>query len=122
MSDDRGTKPKAEPADAAHAPERDVVFVRGPSDDGAGVEVLRLKGDALSAGELRAVKEGQPIHGDLLRLSQRADHERLFDVEVLAEPPRAAPGPRKGPAKVTSEAYRQGWDNVFSSRKDADLN
>ncbi len=122
MSDDRGTKPKAEPVDAADAPERDVVFVGGPSDDGAGVEVLRLKGDELSAGELRAVKEGQPIHGDLLRLSRRADHERLFDVEVLAEPPRAATGPRKGPAKVTSEAYRQGWDNVFSSRKDADLN
>jgi hypothetical protein len=43
MSDDRGTKPKAEPVDAADAPERDVVFVGGPSDDGAGVEVLRLK-------------------------------------------------------------------------------
>lgn len=121
MSDEGPPKPKA---DRAAAPEatRDVVFVRGPSDDGHGVEVLRLKGDQLSAGELRVVKEGQPIHGDVLKLSQREEHERLFDVEVLAEQPSGASAARKGPAKVTSEAYRRGWDSVFRPGGDESLN
>lgn len=102
-------KPEAEPA-----PPRDVVFVRGPSDDGKGVNILRLREDRVEAGELRAAKDGQPIHGELVRLEQRPESDRLYDVEVLAEGPKPpAVGPRKGPAKVANEAYRDGWDQIF---------
>lgn len=102
-------KPEAEPA-----PPRDVVFVRGPSDDGQGVNILRLREDRVETGELRAAKEGQPIHGELVKLEQRPENERLYDVEVLAEAPKPpAMAARKGPAKVVNEAYRDGWDQIF---------
>jgi len=117
MSDEgrpSGPPPKAIAAEPA--PPRDVVFVRGPSDDGEGVNILRLRNDTVEAGELRAAKDGQPIHGELVRLEQRPEHDRLYDVEVLAEGPKpAAPvlDSRNGPAKVVSEAYRDGWDQIF---------
>ena len=104
--------------DGAAKPERDVLFVRGPSEDGRGVDVVRVKNDELSVGQLREVREGQPLYGDLVKLSQRKEHERLYDVEVLAEGRRAPPPPsRKGPPKVASDAYREGWDAVFGDSK-----
>jgi hypothetical protein len=114
MSEDgRPSGPPAKP-EGPPAPPRDVVFVRGPSDDGQGVNILRLRDDRVETGELRAAKDGQPIHGELVKLEQRPEHERLYDVEVLAEAPHApALGPRKGPAKVATEAYRDGWDQIF---------
>jgi len=114
MSEDgRPSGPPAKPESPA-APPRDVVFVRGPSDDGQGVNIVRLREDRVETGELRAAKEGQPIHGELVKLEQRPEHERLYDVEVLAAAPTPTPmGPRKGPAKVASEAYRDGWDQIF---------
>lgn len=102
------------------------MFVRGPSEDGRGLDILRLKNDELSAGELREAKDGQPINGELIKLSQRSEHDRLYDVEVLAEGPRAtttAPAqPRKGPPKVASDAYRAGWESIFGARKPPGLN
>lgn len=113
MSEDgRPSRPPASPEPTA-APPRDVVFVRGPSDDGQGVNILRLREDRVEAGELRAAKEGQPLHGELVKLEQRPEHERLYDVEVLAEAPKPPASSRKGPAKVASEAYRDGWDQIF---------
>ncbi|MBL8741844.1 MAG: hypothetical protein JNK04_12140 [Myxococcales bacterium] len=114
MSEDgRPSGPPANP-EAPSTPPRDVVFVRGPSEDGQGVSILRLREDRVETGELRAAKEGQPVHGELVRLEQRPEHERLYDVEVLAEAPKRPAAPaRKGPAKVASEAYRDGWDQIF---------
>lgn len=109
-----------ESASAAPSP-RDLLYVRGPSEDGAGIDVVRVTGDEVSAGQLRAVKDGQPIRGELVKLSPRADSERLFDVETLAKPSEL--GSRgKGPAKVASDAYRDGWDNIFGARKPSDVN
>lgn len=97
----------------------------GPTDDGKGVGIVRLREDRIEAGELRAAKEGQPIVGELIRLAKRPEHERLYDVEVLAkgplaDTPRASEAaralPHKGPAKVSTEAYREGWELVFGRR------
>ncbi len=91
----------------------DVVFVHGPADDGEGYRVIRKRDDALELGELKTMKEGRPIHGEVVKLSPREGQPRLFDVEVLAEAPRAeARG--KGPAQVATEAYRANWDAIFS--------
>ncbi len=99
-------------------PAADVVLVRGPSDDGVGVEILRLRNEKLEAGQLRPAAPGKPIVGELVRLERRPEHEALFDVEVLhrADPPSEAAAARKGPAKVSSNAYREGWDHVFGSK------
>jgi len=91
----------------------DVLLVGPPVEQGEGVAVLRRRGDRLEVGELREMREGQPLSpgAEIVRLRGRSEHGRLFDVEVLAELPGGAA--RTGPAQVASEAYRRGWDAAF---------
>ncbi|MFO0551897.1 MAG: hypothetical protein U0271_26150 [Polyangiaceae bacterium] len=130
---DLASRPVATPVTEAAARQRDMLIVGGPSSDGNGVQVVRIQDDQVQAGELRAVREGQPIVGECVRLHQRPEHERLYDVEVLAktapsspkvEPKSEAQGAsRKGPAMVNSEAFRNGWEGIFGSApRKADLN
>lgn len=126
----RGVVTAKEPA----AQKRDVALPLGPAE-GGGVAVLRLKDETLEVGLLREARDGQPVMGELVRLEARGDGSPLYDVEVLhdarpgasaratAEPPSksAAGGPvtsraRKGPPLVASEAYREGWEQVFGAR------
>lgn len=101
----------------------DVVYVHGPTPDGTGKVVLRAREDRVEVGAMRPLRDGQPLHGEVVRLTPRRDTERLFDVEVLhassaPQPPKdSTPGEaaprRKGPARVSSERYRAGWEAVF---------
>jgi hypothetical protein len=113
---------------------RDIALPLGPTE-GGGVAVLRLKDDTLELGQLREARDGQPLTGELVRLEARGDGSQLYDVEVLhdartvAKPvadvaPSAKPAtddamPRthKGPPLVASEAYRDGWEQVFGARR-----
>lgn len=118
MSDDA-----ASGDDPPERPSQDLVLVGGPSAHGAGADVLRIRDGRIETGELRALKEGQPVIGELVKLSSRPEHERLFDVEVLArgaQPKSDTPAlpPRKGPAKVSTDAYRSGWDAIFGKPRD----
>jgi hypothetical protein len=92
----------------------DVVFVHSPTEGGDGLRVVRKRGEALEIGELRGIREGQPIHGDVVKLTPREGQDRVFDVEVLlkAPAPRLAPA-RTGPAQVASAAYRSNWESIF---------
>lgn len=105
----------------------DVVLLHSPTESGDGVRVIRKRDDAIELGELRPMREGQPIHGDVVRLTQREEHKLLFDCEVLVPsaapkeaPQKADPAPKrlahKGPARVTSDAYRGGWDAIFGDK------
>jgi hypothetical protein len=130
----KAESPSANARDAA-TPARaaaDVVFVHGPTP--TGVQITRLRDERIETGELRPIKEGQSVLGELVKLSPRADNERLFDVEVLAKSPfaasatasakssEAAPaGARKGPPKVATERFRANWDDIFASRKKGEL-
>jgi hypothetical protein len=88
----------------------DVVLV-GPELEGGGHAVLRHRAERLEIGELREVREGKALGGgELVRLKQRRDHARLFDVEVLADLRVEAAG---GPPQVATDAYRAGWELVF---------
>jgi hypothetical protein len=101
-------------------PKEDVVFVHGPLEQGEGFRVIRRRDDALELGELRSVQEGRPIHGEMVRLSPRKEHERLFNVEVLVPKPAPADPPRSGPAQVATPAYRTNWEAIFGSRDEPD--
>ncbi|MEZ4293927.1 MAG: hypothetical protein R3B70_03040 [Polyangiaceae bacterium] len=119
--DDGGT-PKGE----------DVVLLHSPTETGDGIRVLRKRDESLEIGELRPMREGQPIHGEVVRLSQREESSLLFDCEVLVpgadkkpkpqekEPERLPAAPKKldhkGPARVTTDAYRGGWDVIFGAK------
>ena len=102
----------------------DVVLLRGPTEDGEGMRVLRARDERIELGEVRPLKDGKPIAGEIVQLSPRAGAPALCDVEVvakiapaaaLAQVAAAAPGVRdaKGPAKVSSPAYRTSWERIF---------
>lgn len=107
-------------------PKDDVLFVHSPAAEGEGYRVIRKREDTIEVGEIRAVQEGRPIHGDLVKLKPRQEHERLFDVEVLASREemqgKAALG-HAGPAQVATASYRANWDSVFGMQTpdDSDL-
>ncbi len=86
----------------------DVRLVVGDAERGPGWSVLRRRHGALEAGEMRPLAEGQPIHGELVTLTRRREHDLLFDVKVVHD----ASG-RGGPAQVATRAYRDGWEAAF---------
>lgn len=117
--------------DDSGASPKDVVLLHSPTESGDGMRVIRKRDDAIELGELRPMREGQPIHGEVVRLTQREEHAMLFDCEVLVprakeakeetpalqsktEAPQLA---HKGPARVTNDAYRGGWDAIFGPKR-----
>ena len=93
----------------------DVVVLGPPTTDGEGVHVLRAREERIEAGELRALKEGKPITGEVVSLEPRKENPRVCDVRSSYAAP-STPAPKKGPAQVASEKYRENWDQVFASR------
>ena len=119
----------------------DVVLLHSPTESGDGIRVVRKRQDTIEIGELRPMREGQPIHGDVVRLTPREESALLFDCEVVVpspsrqDPPEnkpsaaaanpalpekktSTPVPHKGPPRVTTDAYRGGWDAIFGKRTD----
>jgi hypothetical protein len=88
--------------------------------------VLRARQERIELGELRALEEGRPITGEIVTLAPRKDNPLVCDVKDSYSP--ASPAARvvhhKGPAKVATTAYRQGWDEIFGEKPapDRDLN
>lgn len=101
----------------APAPKRDVVVLGPKTKDGEGVHVLRARDERVEAGELRGLKEGRPVVGEIVTLEPRADNPLVCDVRESFSTSDATPesASRKGPAKVVSRAYRDGWDEIFGS-------
>lgn len=65
--------------------------------------------EGCSMGLLRPTRHGQPIHGRAVHLRPREDGH--FDCETIYQGP--ATSTSTGPAKVTSNAYRDDWDAIF---------
>lgn len=100
----------------------DVALVHSPTEDGKGARIVRLRNGELSAGEIRPVVEGQPLAGrELVRLHGREQQPGLCDVEVVYDgtPQAAAADATRsaGPARVSNDAYRRGWGQVFAAGK-----
>jgi hypothetical protein len=91
----------------------DVVYIHGPTESGEALHVLRQRDDRIEVGQIRGLRPGAPIHGELVRLRPREGTERLFDVDVLLAAPEHAV--HAGPPQVASNAYRHNWDLVFGS-------
>jgi len=114
------TRPKAAPKTAPKTAGADVALVHSPTEDGKGARILRLRDGELSAGEIRPVVEGQPLAGrELVRLHGREEQPGVCDVEVLHDGAAGATegGRASGPARVSSDAYRRGWGQVFANDK-----
>jgi len=114
------------PATCAKDAPRDVVLLGPPTADGGGVHVIRARDERIETGELRALEEGRPIHGEVVTLKPRKDNPRVCDVQESFAA-RGAPDARatearshKGPARVSTQRYRDGWDEIFGAKPDAD--
>jgi hypothetical protein len=108
-ADDRDSESKPEPADIA--------LIHGITPEGD-LKILRKRNDRLELGGVRALREGMPITGEVVRLTPRKDFPLLCDVATeLAAPPAvsdvAAPS-RKGPAQVATDRYRDNWEQIFA--------
>src|ERR1019366_7243484 len=106
----------------------DVVLVHGATGDGEGARVLRARPGHLETGEIRPLRQGQPLAsgGEVVRLVERPDAPCLYDVKVDYKVPgttATAPRTATGPAQVATRAYRDSWERTFAPpRRDNDLN
>ncbi|HEY8945238.1 MAG TPA: hypothetical protein VIM73_13295 [Polyangiaceae bacterium] len=103
---------------------QDVALIHGVTPEGD-LRVIRKREDRVELGALRALREGAPIHGEVVRLTPRKEFPLLCDVESAYQPsalpaPQDPPatGPRKGPAQVATEDYRRNWERIWSGRSD----
>lgn len=118
------TRSPKKPVPARRRMPKDIALLHGPTEDGEGARLLRLKEGTLYAGEVRPVREGQAVtQKELVRLKPIAGAAPLCEVETVHAPAAAAdmggaPKPsRNGPPRVTNESYRKNWNAVFGSAK-----
>lgn len=96
--------------------EKDTFRVSGVTHDGTLVGVRR-QGAKETPGAMRIVEEGRPIpaDGEVFQAVYRKGTNEL-ELEPLEDITRG-----KGPAKVSTKAYRKGFDRVFG-KPNKDLN
>lgn len=99
----------------------------GPRAADGSVSFLRNQDGRVSAGVATPIKEGKPILGELVQFEARPEHPNLCDCKTLLEAQLGEPvkekspeGPslsrHNGPERVTTPAYRAGWDVVFGQK------
>jgi hypothetical protein len=99
----------------------DVALVWGKTKNG-GMNVLRKRADRIEAGVVEPLREGTPIHGEVVQLHKREDSP-LYDVEVHVPRPKTDVAVTEtrgaGPAQVATDEYRKNWDSIYrrSARK-----
>lgn len=114
-----GQSTSSDPACAAGDPARDTVLIHGVSEDGEKLAVLRQREDRVEAGVISKLKDGEPMHGELIRLTPRPDFPLLCDVNVELASPAAQKQSRTpklshgGPAQVATPSYRENWDAIW---------
>ncbi len=106
-------KPNSSPTVAPSKSNEDVALVWGKREDG-GMNILRKRQDRIEAGTVQPLKEGVPIHGEVIQLRPRPDSP-LCDVEVQVPAPSASSIPR--PAQVATDSYRKNWDQVYRRKR-----
>jgi hypothetical protein len=84
--------------------------------DERGLHILRRRSEdgPIEAGIVQPLVEGKPLTGEVISLRQRTDLPFLFDVttEISTGPET----PSTGPAQVSTESYRRGWEAIWGPR------
>jgi len=112
---------------------KDLLLVKGPTDDGAGVHVVRARPERLELGTMRPLQDGRPIDGEVVRVNPHPECPFLYEVETEfstqpsdaagaatadgAKAPSEKPSAElraPGPPKVASAAYRRNWDAIWN--------
>jgi hypothetical protein len=100
----------------------DIAILGGPTEDGQGAHLLRFREGSITAGEIRPVKEGEPItHSEVVRLRPLDGDNRICAVETLHEPAQKAQAEKTDkpgrPARVATARYRKNYDAIFDSKR-----
>jgi hypothetical protein len=108
-------------------PPKDFAILHGPTEDGRGARVLRFKSGSVYAGEVRPLREGQPLgQNEVVRLKPLGDHPAVCEVEVVhgQSAERASDTAAdtvskagQGPARVANDTYRRNWSAVFGPKQ-----
>ncbi len=107
--DEKGSK---KPEHGA-CPEGDVISV-GPNLGGICPFVRHHADHSIETGLARIAEPGQiPTSANPLYLTHRQDN--VFDVQTMSRGGSDV-APTKGPAKVNSPAYKDGWENIFGNK------
>lgn len=102
MADDE-KKPSA-------CPGEDQLTIKGPPDVRGQVPFVRHTADhEVLVGLMRPVREGEPLDASSFRLEHRSG-------PCFAVKPALENTDHKGPAKVSTDAFRNGWDSIFGKR------
>jgi hypothetical protein len=93
----------------------DWVILMGATDDGAGVDVARVRKERVELGQLRSLRAGQPIYGEVVKLTPMREAPSICAVEVQCAAPSPTPteSSPKGPSKVNSHAFRSSWERIW---------
>jgi hypothetical protein len=105
-------------------PVHDIALVVARDEEGVHILRRRSEESPVEMGLLKPLREGKPITGEVVTLKQREDMPIFYDVRSeysgSEQPESREPG--DGPAQVTSDAYRRGWDAVWGQRRDRSIN
>ena len=82
--------------------------------DGSLAVVRHTPDHKVSCGKVRAIREGEPLTSDAILV------ERIEGNRYRVQP--ALEACHKGPCRVVSEGYRDGWDRVFGRKPSTELN
>lgn len=93
----------------------DLALVGPPDEEGACPVLRRHSDDSWSGGKIIPLKEGKPILGELVTLSEREGGGFTMK-SVLGNGPTKAEKTKDGPAMVNNKAFRNGWDNIFGQK------
>jgi hypothetical protein len=94
---------------------KDIMMEAGVDADGDRIG-LRIKPDGTTMYQkVLPIEDGKPLRGEPVVLRGSGP---IYDVEEFG----GTPGKSKGPAKVSTNAYRNGWDNVFAAKNPHDIN
>jgi hypothetical protein len=96
----------AEKKHGCEAGHRDLLQVTGATEDGGYTYVRRRADHEVEVGTLQFPEEGKSMQNPMI-LSP-VNKKGLFEVEEVG-----GASDTKGPAKVTTDDYRVGWDRIF---------
>jgi len=103
--------------------QQDLAVVLGPTADRTGIHILRKRpnSEVPEMGTVRPMREGEPIDGEVIALKPRKDMPMVYSVRTEYDPksnPEHSPSLRNpGPAQVSTNEYRRGWDAVFGDKR-----